>query len=94
VTEDPLEKDRDDRLIEGERAGISSDGDGDGEGEAERVGEQLTDGIFTGIDSDMDSGVDSGMAFNMMNADRRRDTGRSKGGRLNQEHILRSRCSK
>jgi hypothetical protein len=38
VTDEPFEKDRDDRLIEGERAGVS-DGDGEGEGEAERVGE-------------------------------------------------------
>lgn len=49
VKEDPFEKDRGDILIEGERAGVSSDG----EGEAERVGEQLTDGSFTGMDSGM-----------------------------------------
>lgn len=34
-----------DTLIEGERSGVSSDG----EGEAESVGEPLMDGIFAGI---------------------------------------------
>ena len=41
VTDEPFEKDRDDRLIEGERAGISSDGDGEGEGEGEREAERV-----------------------------------------------------
>jgi hypothetical protein len=38
VTDDPFEKDREDTLIEGERAGVSK-GEGEVEGEAERVGE-------------------------------------------------------
>ncbi len=55
LREETLEKDRlVDALIEGERSGVTSDG----EGEAESVGESLMDGIFAGISAVTNTGTD------------------------------------